>query len=100
MAHPSPESLEDIPELDITKAKVLGRGLGKHRKLSLRALRVALGKTQSDIAEATGLAQSDVSRLEARTDRKVSTLGRYAEALGGALEIAIVVDGRRYLIEV
>jgi hypothetical protein len=34
-----------------------------------------------------------VSRLEARDDKKVSTLVRYAAALGGRLEVAIVVNG-------
>lgn len=99
MPRPSAKSLEEIPELDVANAKILGRGLGKHRKLSLRALRVALGKTQANVAEQTGLAQGDVSRIEAREDRKVSTLARYAEALGGTLEVAVVVNGRRYLID-
>jgi hypothetical protein len=32
-----------------------------------------------------------VSRLEARDDKKVSTLVRYAAALGGRLEVAMLV---------
>jgi transcriptional regulator with XRE-family HTH domain len=68
--------------------------------LTLQTLRVALGKTQADIARAVEMDQGDVSRLQARDDKKVSTLGRYAAALGGRLEVAIVVDGRRFLLDV
>ena len=38
---PTQASLDEIPELDLTKAKFLGRGLRKEAKLPLRALREA-----------------------------------------------------------
>jgi len=96
----SKESLAKVPELDLSKAKVVGRGLRKDRRIALRSLRVALGKTQADIARLAQMDQGDVSRLEARDDMRVSTLGRYARALGGWIEVAVVVGDRRYLIDV
>ena len=61
---------------------------------------MALGKTQIDVSRAAGMAQGDVSLLEARKDVKLSTLARYAAALGGAAEVVVVIDGRRYLLDV
>jgi transcriptional regulator with XRE-family HTH domain len=68
--------------------------------LTLQTLRIALGKTQADVARAAEMDQGDVSRLEARDDKKLSTLARYAAALGGRLEVAVVVNGRRFLLDV
>jgi predicted type IV restriction endonuclease len=45
------------------------------------------------------MAQGDVSRLEGREDVKLSTLARYAVALGGSVEVAVVVNGRRYVLD-
>jgi hypothetical protein len=100
MKRPSKESLAEIPEIDVAKAKVLGRGLSSHRRLGLRSLRAALGKTQVDVARAAEMDQGDVSKLESRNDMHVSTLSRYARALGGQLEVAVVIGGRRYVLDV
>jgi transcriptional regulator with XRE-family HTH domain len=97
---PTAESLAEIPELDVSKARVVGRGLGTHRRFELRTLRAALGKTQAEIARAAEMDQGDVSRLERREDAKLSTLGRYARALGGRLQVAVVVGGHQYLLDV
>lgn len=80
-------------------AIVVGRGLKTGRRHTLASLRVALGKTQVEIAERAGMAQGDVSTLERRSDSKLSTLERYAEALGGRLEVAVVIGDRRYLLD-
>jgi hypothetical protein len=92
--------VDESSDIDLSRAKVVGRGLKKDRRLTLQTLRVALGKTQADIARAAAMDQGDVSRLEARDDKKLSTLGRYAVALGGRLEVAVVVNGRRFLLDV
>ena len=77
------------------------RVIGKtDRRYDLKSLRVAMSKTQSDVARAAGMAQGDVSLLEARRDVKLSTLSRYAAALGGVAEVSVVIDGRRYLLDV
>jgi len=65
---------------------------------TLASLRVALGLTQTDLAHHAEMNQGDVSALERRDDFKLSTMKRYAKALGGKLEVAVVIRGRRYLI--
>ena len=95
---PSKASLEEIPELDPSRAKVVGRGLKTGRRFDLRSLREAFDKTQSDVARAAEMTQGDVSKLEARDDIELSTLSRYVGALGGKLEVAAVINGRRYLL--
>lgn len=80
----------DSPEVDLARARVLRRGPAGKR-VSLRTLREALGKTQSELAEKLDMTQSEVSRLEARDDVLLSTLARYAAALGGTLETTVVL---------
>lgn len=59
-------------------------------ELSLRALRKGLKRTQTDVAEALGIGQDTVSRLESRCNIMVSTLDRYIRAIGG--EVSIVAE--------
>jgi len=95
---------EDAPEVDLRNPrwKVLGRGLRAERaRYELRLLRESLAKTQADVAKATGIDSADISRLERREDLdsvQVSTLRRYAKALGGSVELVIVINGRRYVL--
>lgn len=96
---PSAESLAEIPEIDFTTAKIIGRGLLKDRKVPLRILREAAGKTQEEVALAADMAQSEISRVEQRDDMLLSTMRRYAEALGAELEIVAVTKTHRYRIE-
>jgi DNA-binding Xre family transcriptional regulator len=90
---------EQEPRLEWSRARVVGRGTKTARRYDLKTLRAALGKTQTDIAEAAGMAQGDVSRLERREDVKLSTLARYAAALGGTVQVAVVVNGRCYVLD-
>jgi ribosome-binding protein aMBF1 (putative translation factor) len=83
---------------DLSKMKVRGRGLGVNKKMSPRTLREALGITQVELAKRLKMDQSQVSKLEAGEDHLVTTLQRYAEALGGELQIAIMLSGQRYRI--
>lgn len=69
------------------------------RRHTLGSLRVALDMTQTELANRAEMRQGDVSVLERRGDAKLSTLERYAEALGGQVEIAIIIDGHKYLID-
>lgn len=80
--------------------RVLGRGLRAQRgvHLTLRALREAAGKTQVQVAVAAQMDQSDVSRLEGRTDFEdcqVGTLRRYVKALGGGLELVSTFGNKK-----
>lgn len=58
-----------------------------NRAALLREIRRAREMTQETLAEALGMSQSEVSKVERRTDVYVSTLRRYIEAMGGELEI-------------
>jgi DNA-binding Xre family transcriptional regulator len=79
--------------------KVIGRGTKRGKRFDLKTLRVAMGLTQNELAIRSGMAQGDVSRLEAQEDARLSTLTRHAEALGGTLEVAVCINGRKYLLE-
>lgn len=101
LATVDPDAISGPEDIDLMNAKVIRRGARPGRRYTLQTLRQASGKTQAAIARAAEMDQGDVSRLEARgAECKISTLARYAKALGGALEVAIVIDGRRYTIDV
>ena len=55
--------------------------------MSLNELRRARRMTQGTLASAMQTSQSEVSKLEQRTDTYVSTLHNYVRALGGELDI-------------
>jgi len=55
--------------------------------LCLLALREYLQLSQAQIASATGLAQSQIMRLDHKRDCKLSTLERYVAGVGGELEV-------------
>ena len=63
------------------------------RMLTLRSLRKAQSLTQATMAELLGMDQSEVSRLENRTDLLLSTLRRFVEATGGQLELVARYPG-------
>jgi DNA-binding transcriptional regulator YiaG len=54
-------------------------------QVSLAKLRKARGLAQSVVAEAMGMQQSEVSRLERRTDLLLSTMRKFVESTGGEL---------------
>lgn len=56
-------------------------------EMTLQELRKALDRSQETTAEALGLKQAAISRLENRDDMRISTLREYVEALGGSLEL-------------
>lgn len=68
--------------------------------LALAQLRQSRNVTQVQLAEALGISQGNVSRLEARSDVYLSTLRSYVEALGGHLEIAAVFGDERLPVQV
>jgi phytoene/squalene synthetase len=57
---------------------------------ALTAIREARGVTQQEIAQTWASTQSNVSRFEHAQDTSLSTLMRYAAALGGRLELRVV----------
>jgi DNA-binding XRE family transcriptional regulator len=89
---------DDGLDVDVTKLRVVGRGVYANKRIGLGSVRAVKGVTQVEMASRMGITQTQVSKIEAGEDHLVSTLRRYAKALGGAVEVAIVVDGRRYLV--
>ncbi len=81
----TPQQLEEV-DRDVEKELM---------EMDLRAIRELLGKTQEDLAEATDMTQSEVSRLERRPDVRLSTLKRVVEALGGEIEIVATFGDKR-----
>lgn len=57
---------------------------------SLHALRERRGVTQTAIAEHLATSRPNVSRIERESDVRLSTLARYAEAVGGRLHVEVV----------
>jgi len=69
-------------------------------QLPLQELRRAREYSQQTLADAMGVPQSAISKIERRTDAYVSTLRKYLRALGGELEIvAAFPDGTRVKID-
>lgn len=55
----------------------------------MRRLREARALTQSSVAELLDMDQSEVSRLERRSDMLLSTLKRFVQATGGELHVVV-----------
>jgi DNA-binding XRE family transcriptional regulator len=73
------------------RAKIERRAL---ELASLKDLRQAVEKTQVDLAQALGVGQDTISRLEQRSDMLLSTLRRYIEGMGGKLELVAQFPNR------
>ena len=63
-------------------------------EITLRDLRTALAKTQTDIGHKLGVGQEGISRIERRSDLLLSTLRGYVEAMGGSLSLVVEFAGR------
>ncbi len=66
--------------------------------MDLADLRRALDLTQATMAEALGVGQAEVSKVEKRADILVSTLRRFINAMGGELEIRAVFPDHSVVI--
>jgi len=72
----------------------------KGRKSPLRALRTSLGITQEELARRAKMTQSEISRVELRSDCLISTLRRYLAALDCDLQISAQNNGRSYPVTI
>ena len=68
-------------------------------EMPLHALRSARELTQKELADVLEINQSEVSKIERRSDMYVSTLGRFIEAMGGELEIRAIFPDRTVRIK-
>jgi predicted transcriptional regulator len=67
-------------------------------EMDLRALREATGKTQEELAALAGMSQPQLSQVENRPNPRLETLRRVVGALGGELEVAAVIGGKRIVL--
>lgn len=67
-------------------------------EMNLDEIRQALSFTQNTLAEALGVGQAEISKIENRTDVFISTLRRFVNAMGGELEIKAVFPDREIKI--
>lgn len=63
----------------------------------LKALRSLAARSQQQIAEALGVTQPAVVKMERQTDLYLSTLRRFVEAAGGTLELRVELPGKGVL---
>src|ERR1700723_2346670 len=94
---------DEMPEIDFSdpRLKIIGRGIHAKRgiKFALSTLRESFDLSQSDVAKRAEISQSEASRIEQRDDHLVTTLRRYAKAIGGRLRVYVELHGRQYEIE-
>ena len=64
-----------------------------------RALRLAAGVSQAELAERLGWEQPRVSRFERQTDWKLSTLADYLVALGVEAELVLRLPNKKKIIQ-
>ena len=88
MAKKFQELTKDFPperreRIEARKAKL-------REEMNLAELRQALSLTQNTLAEALGVGQAEISKIENRADVFVSTLRNFLTAMGGELEIRAV----------
>jgi transcriptional regulator with XRE-family HTH domain len=57
-------------------------------ELLLSEIRERAGKSQQQVADALGIKQPSLSKLEKQSDMQISTLRRIVNALGGELEVS------------
>jgi predicted transcriptional regulator len=102
MGATKPSDTEETPEPHITRAKILHRP--KHPlgpRLDLQALRKGIGKTPEEVARLAEMNDEELGRLEQHDDAKLSTIRRYVRALGGELELVVVLKtGHRMRIDI
>ena len=69
------------------------RGHADPGATTLAEARASAGLTQTEVAERLGIGQSDVSKLERRSDVLLSTLRAYARAIGARLHVTLEGPG-------
>jgi hypothetical protein len=102
MGATKPEDTAESPEVNITRAKILHRPrhpLGP--RLALQALRKGIGKSTDEVARLAQMDQEELSNLEQSDDAKLSAVRRYVRALGGDLELVVVLrTGHRMRLDI
>jgi transcriptional regulator with XRE-family HTH domain len=96
------KSFDDLVKRTTTK-KVRQRAAARTQELLeellLSEIRELAGKSQRQVAEALGIKQPSLSKLEKQADMQISTLRRIVQALGGELEVIAKFPKGRVRIE-
>jgi transcriptional regulator with XRE-family HTH domain len=71
------------------QAEVTSRYAELRDEAGLAALRKAAGLGQADVADALGIRQPSVSKIERQADMNISTLRDYVGAVGGELDLVV-----------
>jgi predicted transcriptional regulator len=69
------------------RARIEAKKAEMRQEMALADLRHAVVMSQETMAELMDVAQSEVSKIENRSDMYLSTIRRYVEVLGGRLEV-------------
>ena len=80
------------------RALVEARSAELHMEVEgLKALRKLAARSQEQIAQALGVTQPAVVKIERQADLYLSTLRRFVEAAGGTLELRVELPGKGVL---
>jgi transcriptional regulator with XRE-family HTH domain len=80
------------------QARIADRAEDLMIELALRDLRQARHLTQQQLAEALGISQAALSKMERQTDLQVSTLRRILTAMGGELRLVAHFPDEEFVI--
>ena len=72
------------------RAEIRRKAKEKVASVRLQQLRESRHVTQEAVASRMGISQAALSRFERRSNITIEALQRYAEALGGRLEVRVV----------
>jgi DNA-binding CsgD family transcriptional regulator/DNA-binding XRE family transcriptional regulator len=84
--------------LDANAAAAIKRYDAETRRLA--EVRRARALTQTQLAQALGVSQAQVSRIEKQSDLYLSTLASYIEAMGGELQLVAAFEDERVHLDV
>lgn len=77
------------------RERIKAQAVELHREVEgLKALRLLAERSQEQIAQALGVKQPSVLKIERQTDLYLSTLRRFVEAAGGTLELRVELPGK------
>jgi DNA-binding XRE family transcriptional regulator len=84
-----------IKKLPVAERTAIAEGARqKVAAIRLQQAREASGFTQEQVAQRMGVTQASLSRMEHRPDVKLSNIRKYVEAIGGTLEVSVVLPRR------
>ena len=90
---PLQEVLDRLPKEEREAIEARARELITE-EMTLRELRQACDLTQDQMGDLLEIGQDSISRLEKRSDLRLSTLRSYVQAMGGSLELTVKFPNR------